>query len=243
MRSFRLALFVAPLAVLSACDGKKGNDGIDPGKPSHAASASASGSGRPERDRQARYAVVVTEEITTGNDEAAAKRAATVARYAEQDPAAGLAWAKAIEDEKERNATLEQLAWSCVTADLATAMDAAEALPAGDKRQQVMSHLVAEWSVQDPGAALQWAKERNDPDERDEAITGWVTATGEKAPADAATLAADEIRPGAVQNRAVVSVLQRWARTDYEGASKWVEDFPDGALKNDAMRELQAAAK
>ncbi|MFD0893584.1 hypothetical protein KBB96_07445 [Luteolibacter ambystomatis] len=241
MRSLRLAVFVAPL-VLAACDGKKGNDGIDPQKPSHAASASASGSGRPDRERQARPAVV-TQEITSSGDEAAAKRATTVARYAQEDPAAGLAWAKAIEDEKERHATLEQLAWSCVTTDLATALDAAEALPAGDKRQQVMSHLVAEWSVQDPAAALQWAKERNDPAERDEAITGWVTATGENSPADAATLAADEIRPGAVQNRAVVSVLQRWARKDYEGASKWVEDFPDGALKDDAMRELQAAAK
>jgi len=242
MRSFRLTLLVGPLVLLAACDGKKGNDGIDPGKPSHAASASASGSGRP--DRRARPAAVVTEEVTTtGGDEAAAKRAETVARYAKEDPEAGLAWAKGIEDENERNATLEQLAWSCVTSDLATAMDAAEALPAGDKRKQVMSHLVAEWSVQDPEAALDWAKGRNDPDERDEAITGWVTATGEKAPANAATLAADEIRPGAVQNRAVVSVLQRWARTDYEGASKWVEDFPDGALKDDAMRELQAAAK
>ncbi|MGC4016597.1 MAG: hypothetical protein QM755_19060 [Luteolibacter sp.] len=240
MRPLRFVLFLAPL-LLAACDGKKGQDGIDPGKSPRTATAGGSGGSRPER--QPRSAHPVVEQITTDGNEAAVKRAAVVARFVAEDPAAGLEWAKAIKDEQERVATLEQLAWGCATTDLAAAMDAAEELPAGDKRKQVMSHLVAEWSVQDPAAALQWAKSCADPDERDEAITGWVTATGEKAPADAATLAADEIRPGAVQNRAVVSVLQRWARTDYEGASKWVEDFPDGALKDDAMRELQAAAK
>ncbi|WP_338285538.1 hypothetical protein [Luteolibacter sp. LG18] len=238
MRPLRFVLFAAPLLLLAACDGKKGNDGIDPGKPSHAASASVSGSGRP--DRRARPAAVATEVVTTAGDDAAAKRAEEVARYAEKDPAAGLAWAKGLEDERERLAVLEQLSWNCVATDLATALDAAEELPPGDKRKQLMSHLVAEWSVQDQASALAWAKGRSDPDERDEAITGWVTATGEKSPANAATLAADEIRPGAVQNRAVVSVIQRWARADYEEASRWVEDFPDGSLKNDALRELQA---
>lgn len=164
-------------------------------------------------------------------------------KLCETDPAAALQWANGLSDAAEREAALEAIAWRTTLDDLPVAVEALESLPAGMARNRLAAHLVAEWATREPESALEWAKKRGEESERDEALCGWVVATGELSPERAGTLAADEISPGPVQNRAVVSVLQRWAPKDYRAAAVWVAAFPEGSLKNDAQQALDAVAK
>jgi hypothetical protein len=164
-------------------------------------------------------------------------------KFAEEDPAKGLEWAQSIKDQAERTAALRELAWSCANSQLEVAVAAVDQMPPGEDRNKLTAHLAASWATKDSAAALDWAKGRADEDERDEALGGWTVAMGESSPVVAATLAADEIRPGLAQNRAVVAVLQRWAQKDFDAAKDWVDKFPEGHLKDDALRELEASKK
>lgn len=160
-------------------------------------------------------------------------------RY-DADPASALAWANGQSDGKERTAALEAIAWRAAVDDLPLAVEALEAMPEGEPRNRLASHLTAEWATRDQDSALVWAMSRSEENERNEALYGWIIATGEHDPARAGTMAADEITPGAAQNRAVISVVQRWTPKDLAAATAWVESFPEGDLKNDAMDALRA---
>lgn len=223
VRSIALLLLV----VLPSCDRDKDKNDVNPAGHSRTA---VGGSGRPA----AGDPPLSVDQRT--------KLSAVANRYSEDDPTAGLVWAKGLKDPAAREAALSEIAWSCTGSNLSSALEAADALSVGDSRSKLAAHLVAEWSQHDAATALDWAKSRQDPEERDEAIGGWVTAMGETAPAQAGTLAVDEIRPGVVQNRSIVAVLQRWAQTDPVAAREWVDEFPEGPVKNDALRELQVAA-
>lgn len=173
------------------------------------------------------------EEQSDGNAETALK-------FSEEDAAKGLEWAKAITDPEERVAALRDLAWNCAESHLDVAVAAVGEMPPGEDRNKLAAHLAANWATADSSASLEWAKGLADEDERDEALGGWVVAMGESSPIEAATLATHEMRPGAAQNRAVFAVLQRWARKDFNAAKEWVDKFPEGHLKQDALRELDA---
>jgi hypothetical protein len=41
----------------------------------------------------------------------------------------------------------------------------------------------------------------------------------------------------------VIAVLQRWAQTDPQAAGAWVDGFPEGDLKENAIHELEAASR
>lgn len=161
-------------------------------------------------------------------------------RYLEKDPAAGLEWAKTLTDPTIKAEVMEQLAWA-VTSDLNVSLKAYEEVPSSERKRRLSSYLAAEYAHKDPEEALKWAKARSAQEDRDEALCGWATAVADKEPARAAVIVVDDIPRGIVQLRGVVAVVQRWARTDPKAASEWVYDFPEGDLKDDALKELEAA--
>ena len=210
----RLLVLALPF-VLIGCGERKGDGGA----------AVRTGTGR--------AAVARTRADPSGDPNRAAALAEKAGQFGGTDPVAGLAWARGLAGE-DRITALQELASACATTDLQTALAAALDLPAGEARARLAAQLVGEWAMKEAPAALEWAKNLPEGDERDEIIAGWVTATAEAAPELSANTAAQDIRPGAIQNRAVVATVQRWMQSDFEGAKKWVDDFPEGVLRTDA---------
>lgn len=60
-----------------------------------------------------------------------------------------------------------------------------------------------------------------------------------------ARILSDAMDSGPAQNRAVASIVQRWAQQDPAAAREWVDSFRDGPLKENALEHIfaQSAAK
>jgi hypothetical protein len=56
----------------------------------------------------------------------------------------------------------------------------------------------------------------------------------------AASLAADALPPGRLQDDAVARIAQRWSQRQPEIAAAWVEQFPRGELKRAAVESVSA---
>jgi hypothetical protein len=55
-------------------------------------------------------------------------------------------------------------------------------------------------------------------------------------------LVAEMMEAGPAQERAVASIIQRWARMDLEKASAWVATFPEGCMKQNSLDHIAAIA-
>jgi hypothetical protein len=79
-----------------------------------------------------------------------------------------------------------------------------------------------------------------DPDLRQSLTAAIAVAAAEASPPEAAMLLAGKIQPGAIQNRAAVAIVQRWAQQSPPDAASWVAQFPDSPVRTAAMLDLFA---
>ena len=72
----------------------------------------------------------------------------------------------------------------------------------------------------------------------------WALETSSRGSLSARILS-DAMDSGPAQNRAVASIVQRWAQQDPAAAREWVDSFRDGPLKKNAFEHIfaQSAAK
>lgn len=177
----------------------------------------------------------------TGPDKEQEAMTDKAASFAESDSRGGLEWARQLPVRQQREAALESLAWACSTTDLAVAVEALEQLPPGVGRSRLVAHVVGEWAVTAPDDAQLWAENRPDAAERTEALAAVAVAIAEAYPHRAATIVADKIQAGAVQDRAVVAVIQRWMQSDRKAAEQWVAQFSNIPLKTAAMAAIRGS--
>jgi hypothetical protein len=160
--------------------------------------------------------------------------------WAETDAMAAAAWCRGLKDAEERLHCLSAICAKLATTDPAKAITLTESLEA-KQRQSLQASLTAAWIARDPAAAVAWIEARDDSDFRD---LCWSTSLAEfarKDPDRAATLAADKIASGSLQEEAVISVLHQWVLQDRKAAAAWVELFPEGSLRERAMGELSGS--
>ena len=67
-----------------------------------------------------------------------------------------------------------------------------------------------------------------------------AVASAEQDGAAAATLAANALGAGDEQDRAAVSIVQRWAQNSPQAAASWVAQFPDIPARDAAVENLLA---
>jgi hypothetical protein len=67
-------------------------------------------------------------------------------------------------------------------------------------------------------------------------------AESESSPTDAASFVVGEMQAGPAQDEAAMAVLHQWALRDFTGASAWVNEFPEGNMRERAIRELKGLA-
>jgi hypothetical protein len=162
--------------------------------------------------------------------------------WAMQDPAAALAWTSGLTDAGDRNSTLADVCVQISQSNPAGAITAA--IQHGLENQGgLYENMMQQWAAKDPMAALDWADQLPAGADRNGMMTRLAFVEAHVSPTDAANLVLYEIPPGSDQEEAIISVLHQWALKDYAAASDWVDEFPDGPLRNRAEQELNGMAE
>ncbi len=177
------------------------------------------------------------EKNLTGAARAAALNTAASA-WAETDPTGAEQWARRLTDPDERGDTLLAIAGEMTGDNPAAALALAVDLPPGAARDEFLLHAASEWAGLDSKSAIEWGQKIENPELRAQMLAAIATGFAEQDPAAAATLAAQSLPPGRVQDDAVVSIVQRWVQQSPEQASAWVAAFPEGPLRDTALEAV-----
>ena len=145
--------------------------------------------------------------------------------------------ALATPDTASSQKALEQVAWDGLDVDPELARRAFEKLqPDSAARRKLSAHFAMRLAESDPDAALEWAGALPDEGERSEALGRIAVVISAKDPERAGHLIAEQMPAGAVRDRAVVQVLQRWSQADPSAATEWAGDFSAGAARSAGLK-------
>lgn len=161
-----------------------------------------------------------------------------IVRWAATDLTGATAWARGLSDEASRETALAAVGGEAVRTDPLTALNLAVQLPSGGAQDALLSRAAGEWAVTDRDGAVRWAAQIQDEATRQRVMGHVAVASAEQDPVGSAMIALQGMAPGAEQDRAVVSIILRWAQTDPDAAADWVIQFPEGALCRDAVEGL-----
>ncbi len=109
-----------------------------------------------------------------------------------------------------------------------------------DEKKGLLENLTAQWATQEPGEALEWAKQEEDIAYRDRLLARVAFAAAPDDPEAAASIVANDMTPGPRQAEAAMSVLHQWSLRDPAAATAWVATFQEGALRERAMQEIES---
>ena len=208
----RSAVILSSLLFFSACEKKNESSSsystAEEGSPGNPSKSSRTGSGtRSERDTVAKNEL----------------RAALEAAEKEPDPVA-------------REKAIAQVAWDGIDVDHGIAQQAFAGLtPGSEEARKLIAHFAMRMADDNPDTALEWARNLEQAEERDDALGRIAAVLADKDPTRAAALATDEVAEGPLRNRAVVQVAQRWAQKDPAKAGKWISSLPEGSGRRGAL--------
>jgi len=160
--------------------------------------------------------------------------------WANIDLSAAAAWVQALPEGDSKQAATFALAYEAAPTEPVTALELASTLPATRERDDLLVHAISQWAGTDSATASAWAMQVADPTLRERLVAAVAVASAEADGAGAATLAANALGAGEEQNRAAVSIVQRWAQTSPQAAAAWVAQFPDIPSRAVAVENLLA---
>jgi hypothetical protein len=159
--------------------------------------------------------------------------------WAARDSLAALEWSKALTDETDRANAVKAVCIEVAQHDPGLATRQWQSHGGGD--ESTLGNLAQSWASRDAAAATQWALELPGDGQRDRILSHVAFAVAASDPVAAATLVANDITPGETQSEAVISILHQWALRDAKAAREWVARFPEGPLRERALKELAGA--
>lgn len=160
--------------------------------------------------------------------------------WGERDPSAAAQWARSFSDSAERVLAMTTVAGEAVRSDPILALEIASDLP-GAAGEEIVMRATKEWAAQHPWEAADWARGISGESLRAIVLAGIATAWSEQDPVAAGTLAIDALPSGRLQADTVVSIVQRWNQQSPADAAAWVDEFPDGELRDAAIEQLAKA--
>jgi hypothetical protein len=155
------------------------------------------------------------------------------------DPAAAWDWVNTLPRDAARDSAMLSLLYEISNSSPGLAVSRADALPESPTRSRLIEHAIGNWAASDPQAALERVREIADPALRNTSLASLATTWAESDPSAAATLAADGMEPGPAQERAIAAIVQRWSQRDPAAARKWIDSFPEGPIKQNAIEHLK----
>ncbi|MFP6887271.1 MAG: hypothetical protein VB997_06890 [Opitutales bacterium] len=166
--------------------------------------------------------------------------AEALAEWASRDANAALDWAKAQNEDKERdNPLLAGVIKGVAEKDLEAAAKMFFELPPGNARWQASHHLVQKYVEQGVDSAIAWA-DRIPPDDLNfrEVLLGQVGSMIAKKDPSRAAEWADTLAVGEARNRIVNTVLGHWVSQAPAEASTWTAKIDDPNTRRHAMTQM-----
>lgn len=161
--------------------------------------------------------------------------------WSSSDSDAAWNWVFGLPAGAQRSAALLSLAYELCRDNPAQALARWHDLEEGPARDQFVEHAIGNLAIVNPATALEYAQGLADPLVRNNAFAVLSSSWAESDPVAAATFVAGEMEPGAPQDRAVAAIVQRWSQQDPAAVRAWIEDFPVGSLKENALALLDVA--
>ena len=160
--------------------------------------------------------------------------------WANTDLPAAAIWVHAMaEGDSKQAATLDIAYEAARTKPLAALELVSELLPTW-QRDDLLIHAVSQWAETDSTTATTWAMEVADPALRQRLVACVAIVLAEQDAAAAVALAVNGLVAGDGQDRATVSIVQRWVQLSPQAAASWVAQFPDIPSRDAAVRSLLA---
>ena len=164
--------------------------------------------------------------------------AAVALVWSEHDAVAALAWGQGLTVGETHDRVITDLGLEIArTEPVASLLLAGKLLPS-DARDRLVLHALSQWANRDPDTAEQWSLQLPAGRLREQAVATVAIALSTQAPERGAQFAREHIQGRAELDRAVVSVVQRWAQADHARATAWVEHFPRSPLQAAARHAL-----
>ncbi len=159
-------------------------------------------------------------------------------RWATTNLAEAAAWARNLPEGDSRSAVMEAISQEAIRIDPIEALRLARELPEGPGSADLFVRASGEWAHQDREGAVEWARQIQDINLRQQVFEQIAIVASAKDLQAAANIALHDMAHGAQQDRALVSIVQRWVQEDPAVASSWVSQFPDDSLGQDAAETL-----
>ena len=163
--------------------------------------------------------------------------------WAGQDFAAATAWANQLPESVDQQKVLENIADEAVYEHPLDALTLAATLPASSTRDDLITRATEAWAATAPQDAAAWANQISDDTLREQLTAVVAMRWAGSDPVAAGTLAIDSMSPGPGQDQAVIAIVEQWGRTDMSGATAWVNQFPEGPLRENASAILDQYVK
>jgi hypothetical protein len=160
--------------------------------------------------------------------------------WANSDLAPAAFWVRSLPDDSAAADASLALAYEAARTDPATALETAGRLLPSPERDAALVFAVSQWAATDFASARDWVSGMPTSDLRQGLFAAIATAASHENGQAAAELAATQLQPGSEQDRAVVTIVQRWAQSSPQAAAAWVEQFPEEALRTTAVEDLAA---
>jgi hypothetical protein len=148
-------------------------------------------------------------------------------------------WVRRLPAGRNKTAALLSLGYEAATRkEAAIAITLAANAPLGPERDRLLSYSIRQWAITDRESALVWAKRASDATLREEMLGQIAIDWGIQNPSEAARFAATALASGKAKDNAVINIVRFWAPSAPAQTAAWVEQFPDGPLRNAAMENL-----
>jgi hypothetical protein len=160
-----------------------------------------------------------------------------IREWARQNPDAALAWALNAPAGTKLDTVAEIVCAQQAQSDPARAFALAERFSsAGSVLQE---NMMQQWAAKDEPASYAYANTKPAGEPRDHLFSRIAFILSRENPGDAAKIVTEQIPAGAIQDEAAISVLHQWALRDTAAAGAWAKMFPEGALRDRAIKEVE----
>lgn len=160
--------------------------------------------------------------------------------WANSDLPAATSWVRTLPQDSGKITATLALAYESARTEPVVALELASGLSPTRERDDLLVHAVSQWAATDSTRATAWAMNVADPLLRQRLVASVAIAVADQDATAAATLAVSGLAQGEEQNRATVSIVQRWAQRSPQAAAFWISQFPNIPLREVALQNLLA---
>ena len=158
------------------------------------------------------------------------------------DPDAAVAWANGLSDLSERQQARERVLTAAAGVDPEKAVRLAVESEDAGKAGVLTEQLVGLWAAADFRKSRDWALSLPTGEQRDRCVARVAAVEAQSFPADAARFAIKRLPPGPVLDETIITTVYFWAERNRPEARRWAESFPEGALRERALQEINGRA-